>query len=261
MIPISQIPDDQLFFYDKKGFEKCCICMETIYEKDQIILKCNHTFHASCMMENIIHTNNTCPLCRVVVSTKPKKIPDFNARIRSNLIANTIHENLNELSQNLSENLFPEVQHNNNRTNMKGKLEEILTIFGLSLTTNIQSWIQTQDTNFEITNVSDEESSDDATDYEESSDEDNYDFRVRVPSDYEDHHELLEPLNLVDNLLPRLIRNSYFRDFDNVLNSDIETFMYPPGRYEGQEPYFTRNESEQLLNAVIRHFANYFEDF
>ena len=65
---------------------------------------------------------------------KPKKIPDFNARIRSNLVANTIHEKINELSRNLSENLFPEVQHNNNQTFMKDKLQEILTIFGLSLT-------------------------------------------------------------------------------------------------------------------------------
>ena len=55
--------------------EDCSICLEPIINDD---LKqktvCQHTFHASCLLEWTRH-NNSCPLCRNQLSTYPLQLP------------------------------------------------------------------------------------------------------------------------------------------------------------------------------------------
>ena len=50
---------------DKTCTEECCICFESLSEKDTIICKlpCNHTFHIGCI-EPWLNINTTCPKCR-----------------------------------------------------------------------------------------------------------------------------------------------------------------------------------------------------
>lgn len=61
---------------DFKATSECCICMSEFQEDEDVTpLPCNiaHYFHAQCVTE-WLKTNNTCPLCRKVVTGD-----DFNA--------------------------------------------------------------------------------------------------------------------------------------------------------------------------------------
>ena len=283
-ILITEIPDEQLFFYDKSGFETCSICIEPIYENDKIILKCNHTFHASCMMENVIKTNNTCPLCRTIISSKAEKIPNLNLETRRDLIASTIHDDIND---------FIKFFRETNGLSLKNKIKNIITSFGFSLSNNIYNWMN-NDLSYEEDEEDDDgdddddddDGDDDGNETETSSEfqdiygnnmngessllEESDEYINQYINEYinlhnidingciniEDFYHLLRPHNLLDNFLRRLLQNDYFRNFENILCSDVETFMYPPGRNNTQEPYFTRTEGEQLLHAIMRYFTD-----
>ena len=43
--------------------EQCSICLDNIDTKNKITTACGHTFHASCIFQNL-RLRNTCPLCR-----------------------------------------------------------------------------------------------------------------------------------------------------------------------------------------------------
>ena len=49
--------------------EECCICFELIEKKNLIITDCNHIFHLSCLLKNLIKSN-LCPLCRSEIELK-----------------------------------------------------------------------------------------------------------------------------------------------------------------------------------------------
>jgi hypothetical protein len=55
----------------------CSICREVLKDNYNIILRCNHTFHASCIF-TWQKTKETCPLCRaeftLAAFTKPRQI-------------------------------------------------------------------------------------------------------------------------------------------------------------------------------------------
>ena len=42
----------------------CSICLEPISKNDPFRLPCGHTFHAVCIMKNVVLGQSTCPLCR-----------------------------------------------------------------------------------------------------------------------------------------------------------------------------------------------------
>ena len=44
--------------------DQCVICMDTIGLENNAILSCGHKFHATCFAENVLNSNNSCPLCR-----------------------------------------------------------------------------------------------------------------------------------------------------------------------------------------------------
>ena len=43
---------------------KCMICLDNLKPINFFNTKCSHSFCGSCILENVVHGNNTCPLCR-----------------------------------------------------------------------------------------------------------------------------------------------------------------------------------------------------
>ena len=50
--------------------EECSICLQVITDTNKCTLSCNHTFHADCIINSIIHKNK-CPLCRINIVSNP----------------------------------------------------------------------------------------------------------------------------------------------------------------------------------------------
>lgn len=47
----------------------CPICMDIMdLTKNCIITECGHTFHASCLMQNVVHNGFGCPYCRTAMA-------------------------------------------------------------------------------------------------------------------------------------------------------------------------------------------------
>ena len=44
----------------------CSICLQAITDTNKCTLSCNHTFHADCIINSVIHKNK-CPLCRITI--------------------------------------------------------------------------------------------------------------------------------------------------------------------------------------------------
>lgn len=224
---ISEIPDDQLFYYDTKGSETCAICMELIQEKDKIVLSCNHEFHASCMMENIVQCNNTCPLCRNVVSKQAEKRPNLTPEVSNAILTQTLNDEFNDLA----EKFISDTNLNNMTQTQRGlfkiKIGYMLTIFGIELTKHIKDWIEQG--NDRMVPVMEERQEDE----------------IQI---------FFESYNLM-SYLPRIRNNHHLSDYDRFLSADIETFMYPPGVTSQTTPYFTRDEANIMMGAIINHFA------
>ena len=55
--------------YDEAGIVKeeednCPICLDPMRTGDITTLPCGHTFHAKCIMANVLHNQSRCPMCR-----------------------------------------------------------------------------------------------------------------------------------------------------------------------------------------------------
>ncbi len=85
--------ETELFeLFGEEGF--CTICQSDLQEKDLVrsISKCNHLFHSECL-ENWLHRNPSCPLCRI-------ELADTREIIREQIIANilrVLHEEIERL--------------------------------------------------------------------------------------------------------------------------------------------------------------------
>ena len=44
--------------------DNCPICLDKINHTNRIITSCGHHFHASCLINNVLLSRNTCPCCR-----------------------------------------------------------------------------------------------------------------------------------------------------------------------------------------------------
>ncbi len=57
--------------------DECCICMESLDEKNKMIAPCGHQFHFGCIVQNI-NRSDKCPMCRAVICPEiPKSIMKF----------------------------------------------------------------------------------------------------------------------------------------------------------------------------------------
>lgn len=77
----------------------CPICLEKIGKNNVITTVCGHTFHASCIIQNL-HVSKTCPLCRHIIDPSPKQTMSERERRDSDyadIIAGVDYIELDEL--------------------------------------------------------------------------------------------------------------------------------------------------------------------
>lgn len=213
--PLKDIPDEELYFVDKEPAKECAICMELIGEKDRTVLKCGHEFHASCMIENVVSSNNTCPLCRENVGKKPEARPRFTCSLMRIFIQNEFNSiKLAPVMKGIMEKVCREKGWKNvcleDRALMSEEVVDMLACFGLNLGKQVYRWIEEGDERME---VPDEMEHDDFTiplssysdiglggaeeekDYDEYS-EDETDPDMPELEDIQEEDEELEPINL-----------------------------------------------------------------
>ena len=148
------IPNKNLYFVDKEPMKECVICMELIGDKDRTVLKCGHEFHASCIIENVVLSNNTCPLCREEVGGKPEGRPKFT----SGLMRIFIQNEFNSLKVSPYMSAFME-KMGKEKLWKKASLEEraliseefiyMLSMFGMRLGNQVYNWIEEGDARME----------------------------------------------------------------------------------------------------------------
>lgn len=235
---ICEVPDEQLFFYDTKGFPQCVICMDIITDTNKVVLSCNHEYHASCMMENVVHSNNTCPLCREVVSKQAYHLPDLNEDTSISLIKTTFHDEFEHIANDFVNDRLFESFSEHDKGLVKVKMGICMTAFGFSVAKNIKKWID-QGNDRIIPEVQNSEI-----------------IQQHHDNDAE-LFEFIEDYNL-EAYSQRIFENNYLNQFENFLNADIETFMWPPGRslHDENGPLFSRQEAEDIMGAIIRYFSN-----
>jgi hypothetical protein len=51
---------------------ECCICFETIGQKNNCVTPCGHAFCFNCLTKSLTH-NNSCPCCRAVLVEVPEE--------------------------------------------------------------------------------------------------------------------------------------------------------------------------------------------
>ncbi len=156
------IPNKNLYFVDKEPMKECAICMELIKDKDRTILKCGHEFHASCMIENVVSSNNTCPLCREKVGKKPESRPKFT----SGLMRIFIQNEFNSLKVSPYMSAFMDKMGKKDLWK-KASLEEralmseefiyMLSMFGMRLGGQVHNWIEEGDARMEAPEDMEEE--------------------------------------------------------------------------------------------------------
>tara|TARA_Y100000816_G_scaffold167152_1_gene119806 strand:- start:3155 stop:4132 length:978 start_codon:yes stop_codon:yes gene_type:complete len=155
-----------LFFIDKKGMEECVICMELIKEVDKAVLKCGHSYHASCMFSSVVKENNTCPLCRTEVSEKPEKKPEMTVGLMRIFIQNELNRvNLTEGCSGLFESHRKWFQEHGgggddllryddvsveDRAYMSENVIHLLVQFGCRLGSQVNNWIREGDSRLHI---------------------------------------------------------------------------------------------------------------
>lgn len=55
----------------------CPICMDCIEtNKNCVTTECGHSFHASCLMQNVAHNGFGCPYCRTALADEPEEEPE-----------------------------------------------------------------------------------------------------------------------------------------------------------------------------------------
>ena len=227
-----------MFLHIMTHSECCVICLEKLKEKDKTILSCEHIFHASCLFENIIQSNNTCPLCRIEISKKTKSYPDLNETIYIEFIRELMNEKFDILSSSVIDAIYLNRLLDTQRAGLKLKIGYILSIFGIELSKKIKTWIEQGESR--ITYIPDEV------------------VNVISLNDMEDFINE----NGLTNFRDRLLNNIYLSNYDNLINAGVQTFMYPPGHENiNNTPYFNRNEAEYLMGKVVNHFASTFNDY
>jgi hypothetical protein len=58
--------------------DKCSICLDSMSKMDPFKLPCGHSFHATCIMKNVVWGRLTCPLCRHKISKGQRRNDSAN---------------------------------------------------------------------------------------------------------------------------------------------------------------------------------------
>lgn len=281
---LPNIPSEYLYQIDKKPYETCAICMDFVQEKDRSILKCGHEFHTSCLMENVVKSNNTCPLCREVVSSKTQELPDLNTNVVSNFIEMTLYDqrykNIKPYMKEICNELnldWKELSQEKKDVVMQ-KVIELLILFGIDLGNSISKWIKDGEEradipedsntfNIDMNFIEDEDEHEPGgipvASVENEEHEDEREYIAPLFADYQPTPQYMNTDSFIEEFdlteyRERILNNTYLQEFDSFLNSDIETFMWPPdGTSFREQPLFSRVEAEHIMNSILIYFTRF----
>lgn len=265
------IPNKNLYFVDKEPMKECAICMELIKDKDRTILKCGHEFHASCMIENVVSSNNTCPLCREEVGKKPESRPKFT----SGLMRIFIQNEFNSLKVSPYMSAFMDKMGKKNLWK-KASLEEralmseefiyMLSMFGMRLGGQVHNWIEEGDARMEAPEDMEEEiftlpmssyvdvgppgAEEEKDEYDESDDPDMPE--LVDPSDEENDEENDRDSRYTENDVRSLSSDSQFSIPSFYLGENDEEEIEPINL----QPLFDDSLFEDYVNTPISINAN-----
>ena len=136
---LATIPDEQLFFEDRKGYASCVICMELIKETNQTTLECGHQYHASGYSENILSGNNHCALCREEVCREAEQVPNLTKPMVARFMEQLLLQNKGDRMTQLFEELGYEVDKLTAKEYQP--IIRILLDFGFNLGSVVREWI------------------------------------------------------------------------------------------------------------------------
>ena len=261
---------DGLFYIDKSPLDQCVICLDFIQEKNRSLLPCGHEFHATCLMENVVNGNNTCPLCRDEITKKTEKMPDLNVNMACRFIEETLAENKEINILPTLQEILKDCHVHWGDLSYESKLESYRRIlhlcmgFGLAMGESISKWIkegnnrltldESEETNINIDLVSFMEEHRENEDEEEESTHIEPIFSdVEETNDEDDLLSFLAETNLM-HYSNRLLSHPYLSNLDNLLGSDIDTMMWGGGRQE--TPSFTREEANEMMQNIIRYLSS-----
>ena len=57
--------------------DTCSICLDSMSKMDPFKLPCGHSFHATCIMNNVVNTSLLCPLCRAPFGKKQRHEEEY----------------------------------------------------------------------------------------------------------------------------------------------------------------------------------------
>lgn len=294
---LHAIPDDSLYFIDKNPYATCAICMDLVKETNKSILVCGHEFHAHCLMENAINSNNTCPLCREVVTVKAVEVPELKINLISKFVETALTKKCEtDMRSNMKEMLkrcgisWKDLK-NDAKVGVLYHMIQMMIDIGIDTGKYIQKWIddgndrfmmdEESDYNIHVNlntwlNEPDDCDDKDVEEYEQTSllplfVNEPPDTRVerndpRVIEDgeiIEDEDELEYEYEVfirnygIQKYRNRIIESDYLCVFDHLLKADIENIMYPDS-YRIR-PLFSRREAEEIMGGIIMYFSQFHE--
>ena len=294
---LHTIPDESLYFIDKNPYPTCAICMELVKETNKSILVCGHEFHAHCLMENAINSNNTCPLCREVVTVKAVEVPELKINLISKFVETAITKKCEtDMRSNMKEMLSRcgiswDNMKNDAKVGVLYHMMQMMIDVGIDTGKYIQKWIDDGNDRFMMDEESDYaihvnlntwlNEEDENKDEDEDEDEDENESTSLSPlfstiDQTHTHNEetIIEEGEIIEDDLEyeyevfirnygihkyrnRFIDSDYLCVFDNLLKADIETIMYPDS-YRVQ-PLFSRQEAEEIMGCIIMYFSQFHE--
>ena len=242
----------------------CVICMEKIQSNDRAKLPCGHEYHTTCLMKNVVKSNNTCPLCRVVYTEKPEIIPDLNSTMIHYFVHKEINTYINSGNEEVLINILGECNVSwdslsySRRFNIYNHLVNLLIQNGENIGNYISEWLKDGEQRLNLM------------------ERDNIDFYpdlhryLRDRNSNENNEEEEEEFDGIDNVedllrkydmllySQRILNDTYLSDLDNLLSADIETLMFPPLR-QNTNPLFSREESNLIMGGILRYFSHALE--
>lgn len=269
---LSSVPNEMNFYEDKKPSPMCVICMDFMGEDNKSILPCGHEFHSTCFAENVLNSNNTCPLCRKEVCKKAELLPKLTKTMTISFMESIL--DIPGWKKHIKKYIFRMCNTLGgwNTWDSKKQFElcnatiGILMSFGLKLSGSIRNWIEEGNGRYqEETSTSEhlmvhlniEEMVhlvDELIEEENNKEEENCSLVPLFDEDMISIIDFLYHYNL-EQYLPRIIRNEQLRNLTNLLNMDISDIMWPIGG-PCSHPLFTFEEAEEIFGGIEAYFAH-----
>ena len=251
---LQNVPSEMLFFEDKTPLPRCSICFDFICDENKSVLSCGHALHTSCLAENIVSANNTCPLCRMELCRKVDELPTLTKTMTARLMEQILSEEpgkeylvvyLEKIKKIIKED---EQSEKNKNTELCFHALELLMSFGFNLGACVREWIHSGPERYieDDDNVSIHVNVDDITERMEN----------KTNMDRESEQQTIQFLNDYEltRYIPRIMRNEYLCLYNQLMQATISVLMYPPDT-SIMEPteLFTEEEAQEIYDKIVEN--------